>query len=193
MNEPAVTDDDIPEAVRIGTMPYDAYRGGGNLPGRSSPALPQRLRPTDGRGLVRGYHAGEPRETSLPFLSCRPAGLPTLLRHLERRQLGRLGTTLKLSVPMSLTLGLSGQPFSGPDIGGFLNNTDADLFASWIGFGTFLPFARGHACAGTNDKGALGLRRGRRDTSRIAIERRYRPAALPLHPLSTRHTNGPAR
>ena len=33
MNEPAVTDDDIPEENRIGTMPYDTpHRGGGNLP-----------------------------------------------------------------------------------------------------------------------------------------------------------------
>lgn len=39
---------------------------------------------------------------------------------------------------MSLTLGLSGQPFSGADIGGFLFNADADLFGNWIGFGAFI-------------------------------------------------------
>lgn len=53
---------------------------------------------------------------------------------------------------MSLTLGLSGQPFSGSDIGGFLFNADADLFGNWIGVGAFYPFSRGHACAGTNNK-----------------------------------------
>lgn len=52
MNEPAVTDDDIPEENRIGTMPYDTpHRGGGNLP-PASPALPQRLRSSYGRSLV---------------------------------------------------------------------------------------------------------------------------------------------
>lgn len=45
---------------------------------------------------------------------------------------------------MILNLGLSGQPFSGPDIGGFAGNADAALFSRWIGFGALLPFSRGH-------------------------------------------------
>ena len=45
-----------------------------------------------------------------------------------------------MSVPMSLTLGLSGQPMSGADIGGFLFHADADLFGNWIALGAFLPF-----------------------------------------------------
>ena len=81
---------------------------------------------------------------------------------------------LKLSVPMSITLGLSGQPFSGPDIGGFLNNTTGDLWANWLGFGVFLPFVRGHACAGTNDKEPWAYGEAIEKTSRIALERRYR-------------------
>ena len=80
---------------------------------------------------------------------------------------------LKMSVPMSLTLGLSGQPFSGADIGGFLFNADADLFGNWIGFGAFYPFARGHACAGTNNKEPWVFGQKVEDASRIALERRY--------------------
>jgi len=75
---------------------------------------------------------------------------------------------------MSITLGLSGQPFSGPDIGGFLNNTSGDLWANWLGFGVFLPFVRGHACAGTNDKEPWAYGEEVEKTSRIALERRYR-------------------
>lgn len=45
-----------------------------------------------------------------------------------------------MSVPMSLTLGLSGQPMSGADIGGFLFHADADLFGNWIALGAFYPF-----------------------------------------------------
>ena len=75
---------------------------------------------------------------------------------------------------MSITLGLSGQAFNGPDIGGFLNNTDADLWAHWLGFGVFLPFARGHACAGTNDKEPWAFGEAIENTPRIALERRYR-------------------
>lgn len=37
---------------------------------------------------------------------------------------------MEMSVPMSLTLGLSGQPMSGADIGGFLFHADADLFGN---------------------------------------------------------------
>ena len=81
---------------------------------------------------------------------------------------------LKLSVPMSITLGLSGQPFSGPDIGGFLNNTSGDLWGNWLGFGVFLPFVRGHACAGTNNKEPWAYGEAIEKTSRIALERRYR-------------------
>ncbi len=74
---------------------------------------------------------------------------------------------------MSLTLGLSGQPFSGADIGGFLFNANADLFGNWIGFGAFYPFARGHACAGTNNKEPWAFGKEIEDASRIALERRY--------------------
>lgn len=63
---------------------------------------------------------------------------------------------MKLSVPMSITLGLSGQPFNGPDIGGFAGNTIADLWGHWLGFGAFFPFSRGHASCDTNNKEPFG-------------------------------------
>ena len=75
---------------------------------------------------------------------------------------------------MSITLGLSGQPFNGPDIGGFLNNTEPDVWAHWLGYGVFLPFARGHACAGTNDKEPWAFGEEIEKSSRMALERRYR-------------------
>ena len=47
--------------------------------------------------------------------------------------------------------GLSGQPLSGPDIGGFAGNATPRLFARWMGIGTMLPFSRGHCEAKTAD------------------------------------------
>ncbi|BBN14510.1 hypothetical protein Mp_6g12360 [Marchantia polymorpha subsp. ruderalis] len=47
--------------------------------------------------------------------------------------------------------GLSGQPFSGPDIGGFGGNATPQMFARWMGIGAILPFARGHSEKGTVD------------------------------------------
>ncbi|MDR1681887.1 MAG: alpha-glucosidase [Candidatus Symbiothrix sp.] len=174
MNEPAVNDDDIPENQRLGTMPYDTpHRGGGNLPAGSHLLYHNAY----GRLMVEASLNG--------ILAANPEKRPFLLTRANLLGGQRYAATwtgdnwagwehLKLSVPMSLSLGLSGQPFSGPDIGGFLNNTDGDLWAHWLGFGVFLPFVRGHACAGTNDKEPWAFGAEIEKTSRIALERRYR-------------------
>ncbi len=52
---------------------------------------------------------------------------------------------LRWSIPMVLSLGLSGQPFSGADIGGFDGDPSGELFARWFELGAYLPFARGHS------------------------------------------------
>jgi alpha-glucosidase len=81
---------------------------------------------------------------------------------------------MKMSIPMSLNLGLSGQPFSGPDMGGYALNTTADLFGQWIAMGAFFPFMRGHAEKGTNNKEPWAFGPEIEDVSRIALNRRYR-------------------
>lgn len=81
---------------------------------------------------------------------------------------------MKLSVPMSITLGLSGQPFNGPDIGGFAGNTTPDLWGNWLGFGAFFPFSRGHASCDTNNKEPWAFTKDIEKESRMALERRYR-------------------
>ncbi|MEW5317328.1 MAG: hypothetical protein WDW38_008637 [Sanguina aurantia] len=52
---------------------------------------------------------------------------------------------LKVSVPMLLTLGLTGLPNSGADVGGFFGNPSTELLTRWYQMGTFYPFFRGHA------------------------------------------------
>ncbi|KXZ56930.1 hypothetical protein GPECTOR_1g839 [Gonium pectorale] len=52
---------------------------------------------------------------------------------------------LKVSVPMLLTLGLTGLPNSGADVGGFFGNPDAELMTRWYQLGIYYPFFRGHA------------------------------------------------
>lgn len=81
---------------------------------------------------------------------------------------------LAWSIPMALNLGLSGQPFAGPDIGGFLGDADAKLFARWMGVGALLPFSRGHSdtASGPHEPWAFG--KACEATCRRAIERRYR-------------------
>lgn len=52
---------------------------------------------------------------------------------------------LKASIPMLLSQGISGFPFSGADVGGFFGNPEKDLLTRWYQAGAFYPFFRGHA------------------------------------------------
>lgn len=81
---------------------------------------------------------------------------------------------LENSIPMILNLGLSGQPFSGPDIGGFIGNGDGQQFARWMGIGSLLPFSRGHTGKGNRDKEPWAYDQNVERSSRMALERRYR-------------------
>ncbi|CAK9152088.1 unnamed protein product [Ilex paraguariensis] len=58
---------------------------------------------------------------------------------------------LHMSISMVLQLGLSGQPLSGPDIGGFGGNATPKLFGRWMGVGALFPFCRGHSETDTID------------------------------------------
>ena len=81
---------------------------------------------------------------------------------------------LKVSIPMSLSLGLAGQPMSGPDIGGFQGKATPALWAHWIAVGAFYPFCRGHADKNTPDKEPWALGEETERAARTALERRYR-------------------
>lgn len=55
---------------------------------------------------------------------------------------------LQMSLPMVMNLGLSGVPFTGPDVGGFAHDTNAELLTRWIQVGAFTPFFRNHSAIG---------------------------------------------
>jgi alpha-glucosidase len=190
MNEPAVNDNELPEHQRLGTMPYNTpHRGGDGLP-----AGPHLLyHNAYGRLMVEATRQG--------VMAANPDKRPFILTRANLLGGQRYAATwtgdnyaderfMKVSVPMSITLGLSGQPFSGPDIGGFLGNTSPDLWAKWLGFGALLPFARGHACAGTNNKEPWAFGADIEKTSRIALERRYRLLPYLYTLFYNAHTSG---
>lgn len=52
---------------------------------------------------------------------------------------------LEMTIPMCLNLGLSGVPFSGPDVGGFAHDTSGELLTRWMQLGAFTPFFRNHS------------------------------------------------
>ena len=80
----------------------------------------------------------------------------------------------ELSIPMSITLGLSGQPFSGPDIGGFCESSNGDLVAHWTAVGAYYPFMRNHSIKGARNQEPWAFDKKVLDACRTAIERRYR-------------------
>jgi alpha-glucosidase len=80
---------------------------------------------------------------------------------------------VETSIPMVLNVGLSGQPFIGPDIGGFAGNGDGPMFARWMGFGALFPFARGHTGKENINKEPWAFGPAVEATSRAALEMRY--------------------
>ena len=82
--------------------------------------------------------------------------------------------SMKASVPMCLNMGLSGQPISGPDIGGFMRDCTPELLRHWTASGVYFPFVRNHSCEGTAQQEPWAFDTRTEDVCRRAIERRYR-------------------
>lgn len=168
MNEPAVFN--VPDH----TMPVDnQHRGGGEL----APGPHLQYHNVYGLLMVKATREG--------IMAANPERRPFVLTRSNFLGGQRYAATwtgdntsswehLKLSIPMSINLGLSGQPFSGPDVGGFGGKAEADLWAHWIAVGAFYPFSRGHAIKDGPRKEPWAFGPKVEKTARIAIERRYR-------------------
>lgn len=167
MNEPASFG--LPET----TMPRDNQHlnGDGGIPG---PHL--RFHNVFGMNMVRASRQG--------LLLANPQKRPFILSRSNFLGGHRYAATwtgdnlsspdhMKLSVPMTLTLGLSGQPFNGPDIGGFCENSNAELLAQWTAVGVYFPFVRNHNTKGTVDQEPWAFDGQVLDVCRTAINRRY--------------------
>jgi alpha-glucosidase len=55
---------------------------------------------------------------------------------------------LRLTIPTILGLGMSGLPFTGPDVGGFSGAPSVELYVRWFQMASFLPFFRTHSAIG---------------------------------------------
>lgn len=168
MGEPSVFRD-------TGTMPVDLiHRADEDLGGRGTHA---RYHNRFGGQLSRATYAGllKGRPNTRPFVLSRSGFLGgqqwTALwsgdnhsnwHHLEQ------------SVQNVLNLGLSAQPMSGPDIGGFIGMGSPELFTRWMGVGTMFPFARVHSGVRDQNKDPTGFGEQAERASRLALQRRYR-------------------
>jgi alpha-glucosidase len=59
---------------------------------------------------------------------------------------------LRMSTPTLLSLGISGYPLVGDDIGGFAGSPPADLLTRWFEVGAFNPIYRDHTMKGSDDQ-----------------------------------------
>ena len=80
---------------------------------------------------------------------------------------------LRLAIPLNLGVGLSGFPMTGGDVGGFWQNTTAELLVRWTQLGALLPFCRNHSAMGTARQEPWAFGEPYTRICREAIERRY--------------------
>jgi len=59
---------------------------------------------------------------------------------------------LRMSIPCTINLGLSGVAFNGPDVGGFFGHTDEELLTRWYQAGFLFPFFRNHSTNHTKEQ-----------------------------------------
>ncbi len=184
MNEPAVF------ATATKTMPEDNQHKGGMYasgpgvePVLITPGSHARFHNVYGTLMAQGTYEG--------ILAVNPAKRPFVLTRAGYLGSHRYAATwtgdnsatwfdLEHSVPMVLNLGLSGQPFSGPDIGGFNGNGPGNAesrgkhFARWMGIGALLPFSRGHTGKGNIQKEPWSFGPEVERACKLSLQRRYR-------------------
>ncbi|MBI3586598.1 MAG: DUF4968 domain-containing protein [Ignavibacteriales bacterium] len=80
---------------------------------------------------------------------------------------------LELALPMLLNLSISGQPFVGSDIGGFIGSPDGELFARWLQLGVFSPLMRSHTVINSADQEPWSYGAKFEAINRKTIELRY--------------------
>ncbi|HVS33053.1 MAG TPA: glycoside hydrolase family 31 protein [Thermoanaerobaculia bacterium] len=165
MNEPAIFD------VPGGTMPLDVRHHNEG-------------QPSDHREVHNVYGMLMTRSTYEGLLRLRPDERPFILTRASFAGGQRYAalwpgdnvsdwTALRSSIPMLLGMGLSGFPFVGADIGGFIEAPSAELFTRWLQAGVFYPFMRAHTAFGTPDQEPWSYGAAHEALNRRAIELRY--------------------
>jgi alpha-glucosidase len=79
-----------------------------------------------------------------------------------------------LGVRMLASMGLSGLPFTGMDIGGFMGNRNRELYARWMEIGAFTPYFRNHSAYDTTAAEPWTFGEDVLNVSRNYINLRYR-------------------
>ena len=184
MNEPALTNMMVPDAVEIettsNTMPDDVL----HQAGRDQPTGPD-----GGRTLHKFYHNAYGMEMARATYE----GLSRLRPNSRPFVMTRSGTTgvqryaalwtgdntsqwedILMAIPMCLNIGMSGVAFIGVDIGGFWEASNGELLVRFAQLGALLPFCRNHNALDNPDQEPWGFGEPFESAYRTAMEVRYR-------------------
>jgi len=168
MNEPSVF-----HAHNL-TMPENNWhRGGGGLPS----GIHRMYHNIYGMLMIKASRAGilQERPKERPFLLTRS-------NYLGGQRYAATWTAdnsadmsyLKMSIPMALNLGLSGESFNGADLGGYAGKVTPELFGQWIVLASFFPFARAHTATYNPPREPWVFGPKIEAVTRVALEWRYR-------------------
>ena len=80
---------------------------------------------------------------------------------------------MMLGVRLVNSMGLSGIPFAGYDVGGFVGEASSKLFARWISIGALSPFFRGHTMINSRDSEPWAFGEETEQVARNYIRLRY--------------------
>ncbi len=144
MNEPSVFD------VPTKTFPMDAIH---NVDGEKETHA--EIHNIYGMQMARGTYEGlrRLRPNERPFVLTR-AGYAGTQRYSAAWTGDNVSSWehLAMAMPMCMNFGLSGQPFVGPDIGGFIGTPSGEMYTRWLQYGVFLPLCRSHSVQGSINK-----------------------------------------
>lgn len=111
-----------------------------------------------------------------PYMVCRSGSAG--IQHYAQTWCGDNATswrTLQFNIPMILSMGLSGQPNDGADIGGFAGPApEEELFIRWVQHGIFQPRFSIHSASSDNTVTEPWMYSKATDLIREAIKLRYR-------------------
>jgi alpha-glucosidase len=160
MNEPA-TGDVSPASMRFGAGQYshDRYH--------NSYALLMAM------GTHEGLVSAMPELRTFILSRAGSAGIQRYAANWMGDNMSRFDH-LWMSIPMGAGLSISGQSFVGADIGGFGEDTTAELLLRWSQYGLLTPFARNHTVIHTVDQYPWSFGPEVEAGVKAAIELRYR-------------------
>src|SRR5712691_7820091 len=97
---------------------------------------------------------------------------------------------MALSIPMFETLGLSGVPFIGTDVGGFIGRSDGELLTRWYQIGFLTPMCRNHMQIDSYDHEPWRFGKYYEDIIRKYLKLRYRLLPFLYTTLEEAHRTG---